>query len=328
MQISVLLVAWGWTWDEVRAGWLEIEELGFDVCYMGDDLFPHPPTDETLLDNVYEPWTVIPAMAALTSRIKLGSLVSPAGRRHPGLFAKMTSVADQVSGGRVIVGRGLGNAPDQQRSMSMPFPAARERFEMLQEEVRIMKAMWTQDRTTFEGRYWQVRDAVNEPKPVRKPHPEVLLGFGGGSKMPRLAGELATRINLFGRADEKVAAIARRTREHAVEFGRSEDEIIAGRGVGIAFTDSRVDPEDEEAALRELATQIGDDPDQFVQEQLHYGPFYIGPPDGAAQMIRRRVTDLGLDEVVLSPETIGRNPYPRFMEVLRTFAREVMPALR
>jgi hypothetical protein len=123
LHLSVLLVGWGWTWEQMRDGAQEIEALGFDAIYIGDDLFPHPDVDTT----VFDPWTVLPALAVSTSHVRLGSLVSPVGRRHPGLFAKITSGTDEISGGRLIVGMGAGNMPEQQASLDQPFAGPDER---------------------------------------------------------------------------------------------------------------------------------------------------------------------------------------------------------
>ena len=114
-----------WTYEQLRAGWQEIEALGFDACYMGDDLFPHhfddDPANAEAQVEVYDPWTVMAVMAETTERMRIGSLVSPAGRRHPVLFAKMTSIVDVISNGRLSVGLGSGNAPDQAHALGEPY---------------------------------------------------------------------------------------------------------------------------------------------------------------------------------------------------------------
>ena len=136
------MVGWGWSWDEMVRGWQEVEELGYDACYLGDDLFPHygDPDQSTAQSRVevYDPWTVLPVMAATTDRMRIGPLVTPCGRRHPALFAKITTMVDIISNGRLTVSMGAGNAPDQTRACGQPFLKPTERVAMLEEEVRIL----------------------------------------------------------------------------------------------------------------------------------------------------------------------------------------------
>jgi len=327
LEVSVLLVGWGWTYEQIKTSFIEMDRLGFDVAYLGDDLFAHPPREAVIYDAVYEPWTVLPAMAQLTERIKLGSLVSPVNRRNPGLFAKMTTMVDLVSGGRVIVGRGLGNAPEQHRSIGQEFPEPPARFEMLEEELAIIRGMWTQPRTTFEGRHFEAHNAVNEPKPISEPHPEILLGFGGGKKMTALAAEYASRVNLFGLEDDHIRAMVARLSRACEAIGRDPEAITVSRLINLVFTDDPVSEVDRLPLLREIAAEIGDDPDEFLTDNVDHIPYFIGPPRDCPEFLQRRALDLGLREVVLCIDTIGRNSFERTMNGLRTFAEQVMPRL-
>jgi alkanesulfonate monooxygenase SsuD/methylene tetrahydromethanopterin reductase-like flavin-dependent oxidoreductase (luciferase family) len=327
LDVSVLLVGWGWSFDQIRTSFMEMDRLGYDAAYLGDDLFSHPPREEVIYDEVYEPWTTLPALASMTERIKLGSLVSPVNRRNPGLFAKMTTMVDIASGGRLIVGRGLGNAPEQHRSIGQEFPEPPVRFEMLEEELAIMRGMWTQPRTTFEGKHFSVHEAVNEPKPVSDPHPEILLGYGGGKKMARLAAEYASRVNLFGLENEKIRTAVERLDEACAGAGRDPASIKVSRLINLVFTEKAVPEADREPVLREVAAEIGDDPAEFLADNVDHIPYFIGPPQDCPDFLSERVLALGLREVVLCIDSIGRNTYERTMAGLRTFATDVMPRL-
>lgn len=319
MDVSVLLVAWDWTFDEMRSGWIEIEELGFDACYVGDDLFPHP--DEST--GVFEPWTVIPVMGATTSRMKVGSLVSPVGRRHPGVFAKITSTADAIAPGRVIVGVGAGNAPPQQASLHQPFLTPGERVTMLREELTILRSMWTAPRTTYSGEFYRVTDAINEPKPAHPP--EVLIGAKGLRHMPRLAAEFADRVNLLGNDDARAEMIVEAVAEHGRRIERDTSGILFGRLATVVFAD---DGQAAESVYERLARDLGYPVEEIEEEHRNWVLSVIGTPSTCVDTIRRRTADIGIGEIVVCIDTFATIGYERTMQGLRTFASEVMPTLK
>jgi alkanesulfonate monooxygenase SsuD/methylene tetrahydromethanopterin reductase-like flavin-dependent oxidoreductase (luciferase family) len=333
MEVSTLLVGWGWTYDQLRAGWQEIEQLGFDACYVGDDLFTHhmdakdePQADAE--DSVYETWTILSAMAATTRRMRIGSLVSPCNRRHPVLFAKMTTMVDIISGGRLSLGMGAGNAPDQYRSMGIPFKTPAERTAMLREELQIIKALWTEGRASFQGEYYSVMDAINSPKPIQQPHPEIHIAFKSKKHLPKIAAEFADRVNLMGAADSGILAAMSALREHCMEQGRDFNQIKLGRLASLVFTGEAVAPEDVHRALRERAALIHRDVDELIEEHEKYVISYVGPVAGCADSVRRRTADLGISEVVVCIDTFGTNSYERTMAGLRSFADIAIPQLR
>lgn len=332
MEISTLMVGWGWDYGQLRAGWQEIEELGYDACYMGDDLFPHyfddDPANAQGRVEVYDPWTVLPAMAETTKRMRIGPLVSPCGRRHPALFAKMTTLVDIISEGRLTVGMGAGNAPDQTRAVGEPYLKATERAAKLEEEVRILNSLWTEERTTFEGKYYSVTDLVNFPKPVRRQGPELQLAFKSKKFLTRLAAEFADRVNLLGTDDEKVLEALDTLKSHCEALGRNYDEIKKGRLSAVLFTENEVGPDELDTVLEERAALINYDPDELKREHKGFVLSYVGPVAACAAALRRRTVDIGVTELVLCPDTIGENSYERTMKGLRIFAREVMPELQ
>ena len=332
MEISTLMVGWGWSYDQLKAGWQQIEELGYDACYMGDDLFPHyfddDPANAQAQVEVYDPWTVMPAMAETTKRMRIGSLVSPCGRRHPALFAKITTLVDIISKGRLTVSMGAGNAPDQTLAVGEPYLGGTERAAKLEEEVRILNSLWTEERTTFEGRYYTVRNLVNFPKPVRRSGPELQLAFKSKKFLTRLAAEFADRVNLLGTDDEQVLGAMNALKGHCEYLGRNYDEIIKGRLSAILFTEKEVGPGELDNVLEERAAQINYNPDELKREHKGFVLSYVGPVNACAAALRKRTVDIGVTELVICPDTIGENSYERTMEGLRIFAREVMPQLK
>jgi alkanesulfonate monooxygenase SsuD/methylene tetrahydromethanopterin reductase-like flavin-dependent oxidoreductase (luciferase family) len=332
MDISVLLVGWGWTYDQLKSGWQEIEALGYDACYVGDDMFVHhmeqgdsPPEDAA--ESVFEPWTILAAMAATTNRMRIGSLVSPSGRRHPALFAKMTTMVDIISGGRLSLGMGAGNSPDQFRTMGIPFGTARERTDMLEEELEIINTLWTEGRATFQGKYYNVLEAINSPKPIQKPHPEIHIAFKNPKYLPPIAAKYADRVNLMGKNNEDITKAVNALNSHCQNQGRDFERINKGRLASIIFTESEVGQKDRQDVIRGRAVEIGVDADELIDEHEKYVASYVGPASGCAEALAKETVELGLNEVVMCIDTFTFSTYERTMEGLRTFAIEVMPKL-
>jgi F420-dependent oxidoreductase-like protein len=146
-----------------------------------------------------EGWTTLAALAAVTERIRLGTLVSSVAYRNPALLAKMTATIDVISRGRVTLGIGAGWFRDEYRQYNWEFPERpATRIAQLAEAVRLIKTMWTEPRATFQGRYFKVDNAILEPKPVQRPHPPILIGGGGEQLTLRAVARHADACNVFG----------------------------------------------------------------------------------------------------------------------------------
>ncbi|HIF92922.1 MAG: LLM class flavin-dependent oxidoreductase [Myxococcales bacterium] len=323
MYASVLLVGWGWTSEQYQKGWQEVEELGYHACYIGDDLFAHQADADV---GTFEPWTMLGAMAATTSRMKIGSMVSPAGRRHPGLFAKITSTADQLSNGRLIVGMGAGNAPEQQKSLNQPFRKPLERVAMLSEELDILKSMWTEGRTDYVGEHYAIKGGICEPKPISNPHPEILLGVLGRA-MIKVAGRHADRVNCLTADQDRVKIICEDIKKEALTNGRDPSAILFSRLATILFTDEVVTDTNRRGIIEARARKIGKDPEILRQEIEDHLVSYVGHPDRCAEWVRRSTSDIGINEIVICIDTVDTSSYEHTMAGLRTFARNVLPSL-
>ena len=317
MLASVLLVGWGWSTADYLDAVEEIEQLGFHACYIGDDLFAHQADVDV---GTFEPWTMLPAMAMRTSSLRLGSLVSPVGRRHPGLFAKITATADLISDGRMIVGMGAGNAPAQQRSLAAPFATPAERVAMLAEELEVLRSYWTEDRTNFTGEWYTITGGICEPKPARAGGPEILLGVQG-ARMIELASKYADRVNVPSAQTRRISEVADAVRTRADAHGRVGDDIIMSRLATVILTDRAADsPDASSAAIEARAAEIGMDPATLRHEVDEWIHSYVGPVDGVADWVRESTDDVGLDELVVSIDTIDTVGYDRTMAGLRSFA--------
>ncbi|UDY36015.1 LLM class F420-dependent oxidoreductase [Dermatobacter hominis] len=197
------------------------EELGLDSIWVYDHVHNVPvPAHET----VFECWTTIAALAASTSRIRLGQMVSCAAYRNPALVAKITSTVDVISGGRLDFGIGAGWYDQEFRSYGYEFPPAADRIRYLRETVEVVKLMWSEPDATYEGRFVNVAGAQCDPKPVQDPHPPIWIGGGGEQLTLRVVARHADRSN-FGGSPEEWAHKRDVLRAHCADVGRDPDEI-------------------------------------------------------------------------------------------------------
>jgi F420-dependent oxidoreductase-like protein len=177
--------------------------------------------DEPFLEG----WTVLSALAAVTSRIRLATLATAVGYRNPAHLAKIAASVDLISRGRLTLGIGAGWFEGEYRQYGWDFPPRPAiRIRQMEEAVRLILAMWTQPRTTFHGRYFHAEEAILEPKPVQKPHPPVMIAGGGEQLTLRAVARLADACNIGGDPDtvrHKLAVL----RRHCDAAGRDYDRI-------------------------------------------------------------------------------------------------------
>lgn len=146
--------------------------------------------------DVYEAWGVLPAIAAVTSRVRVGTLVSPTTFHHPAVLAKRAATIDRLSGGRMVLGLGAGWQENEHVAYGVPLPEPKERVDRFEEAIRIVRSLLSEDLTTVEGRYFSVTDAPADPKPVQSPLP-ILVG-SRGPRMMRIAARFADEWNAWG----------------------------------------------------------------------------------------------------------------------------------
>ncbi|MGH7337275.1 MAG: TIGR03560 family F420-dependent LLM class oxidoreductase, partial [Myxococcota bacterium] len=196
------------SWAETSACAREVDALGFDSLWVCDHVYGVPLPNLPIL----EAWTLLAAVASITERAKLGTLVTPPFFRNPAILAKQIATIDQIAPGRVIAGLGAGWFPPEFEQTGCAFPSTRERLRALEETVEILKRMWTEEKATFEGRHFRVVDALCEPKPAKRP--EILIGGGGEQVLMGIAARHADVWNNMAvfqaQLPNKVAALRRR----------------------------------------------------------------------------------------------------------------------
>lgn len=291
------VAAFAWLTDLVR----NADRLGFETAYVLDHFQSIPPAPTPL----FECWTTVAALLRETERLRIGQLVTGNGYRNPALQAKMASTADVLGNGRFTFGIGAGWYEPDYTAYGYTFEDAPARLRQLREAVQIILSLWTQDVTTFDGRHYQVRDAIHEPKGVQRPHIPLLIAGGGEQVTLKLVAQYADACNVL----ESPAGLERKfavLRSHCERVGRDYDEILRTTATLCIIADT-----DEEArAAVPPGTEFA-----FPGELESYG--LIGTPD----TIHRRLAAYeaaGVQELAIS---FG-GPDPA--ETLRRYAAEFM----
>jgi alkanesulfonate monooxygenase SsuD/methylene tetrahydromethanopterin reductase-like flavin-dependent oxidoreductase (luciferase family) len=296
------------TWPEAADAARGFEELGYDSLWVCDHLYgPQSPQLPIL-----EAWSMISALAAITERVELGTLVTPAGMRNPAQLGKTIATADNIAGGRVIAGLGGGWMPREFTDFDTPFLSTGQRLVQLKETVELLKRMWgDEDEVTYEGKYVTATNVVTQPKPPRKV--PVLIG-GGGEKvtLKLVAKEADIWNNLAGQQaqlEHKIGVL----KQHCDDVGRDFSEITVSQQclVTIAPDEASAGPM-AERAQQIFGGHMGDPK----------GPMAItGTPDQCIKAIEKHI-DLGCTMFVM--EFFGRDATVG----AELFAKEVMPAFR
>ncbi|HEX8008934.1 MAG TPA: LLM class F420-dependent oxidoreductase [Trebonia sp.] len=200
------------------------EQVGIDRVSVMDHVWQiatlGPPEHEML-----EAYTALGWLAAKTERVKLLTVVTAVVYREPGLLAKAVTTLDVLSGGRAMLGIGAAWNEEESRGLGLPFPPTAERFERLEEALRIMLQMWSDDDGPFEGEHYHLARTLNSPQALSRPHPPILIGGSGEKKTLRLVAKYADSCNIFGSDVEQLAHKLDVLRQHCANEGRNYDEI-------------------------------------------------------------------------------------------------------
>ncbi|HYD48040.1 MAG TPA: TIGR03560 family F420-dependent LLM class oxidoreductase [Terriglobales bacterium] len=197
------------------------DRLGYDSMWFVDHFWSRGLPD---LDHL-EAWTLMASVAAVTERLRIGTLVVCNSYRNPALVAKMTASLDNISGGRFGLGIGAGWMDEEYRAYGYPFPSMRARIDQLDEALHVIKRMLTEPRATFQGRYYSVDEAINNPKSVQQPHPPILIGGAGEKRMLRLVAEHADIWNCPNNAAPQLQHKIEVLHRHCQDVGRNPEEI-------------------------------------------------------------------------------------------------------
>ena len=262
------------------------ESSGFDTVLVMDHLHQirgvGPPENWMLEGN-----TILPALAARTSRVNLSLLVGAVTYRNPALHAKVTTTLDVISGGRAIHGIGAGWNEEEAVAYGYDFPPLRERFERLEDHLNIARAMFTQERAAYEGKHHSVREAYNNPKPIRGDIP-IMVGGSGEKKTLRMVAQYADASNFFGDAD-RIKHLIGVLEDHCERLDRDPAEITKTRLGTVIVTPKQ---EDADALFARIAESSGMPADRLAT-------WIVGDPDTVAERCSE-LLEAGLDALIIN----------------------------
>jgi F420-dependent oxidoreductase-like protein len=197
-----------------------------------------------------EGYTTLGFLAAHTSTVRLGLLVTGVTYRHPGVLAKIIATLDVLSGGRAELGIGAAWYEREHRGLGVAFPPVSERFERLEETLQICHQMWSDNNGPYTGRHYQLAETLCSPAPLSQPHPPVLIGGGGERKTLRLVARYGSACNLFASSPTDVAHKLEVLRRHCAEAGRDQHEIATT----ILYTGDALNNDDYTGFLTDMTT--------------------------------------------------------------------------
>ncbi|MDX1384416.1 MAG: TIGR03560 family F420-dependent LLM class oxidoreductase [Thermoanaerobaculia bacterium] len=288
-------------WQELLSLCRHAEETGWDGIWYADHFMP---AGGDLSQPYGEAWTTLAALAASVPRVRIGAMVTGNTYRHPAVLANMAATVDHVSGGRCVLGLGAGWQQNEHEAYGLEFSTVGGRLARLEEACQVIRALFEQERADFEGRFYRLREAPMEPKPLQSPLP-LLIGGGGEKVTLKIAARYADEWNYWG----------------DVETIRHKMTVLDGhcRDVGR-------DP----AAIQRSAQALvflSDDADFVagVKERQHRMPTLAGDV-GELRETLAAYAEAGLDEFVLPDFNLGSREQK--LPILDRFIDEVAPAVR
>jgi F420-dependent oxidoreductase-like protein len=293
----------GVTWQDWCALADACEEHGVETLFRSDHYISQ---GDEARNVAHDAWTTIAALAARTSTLRFGTLVSPSTFRTPALLANAAATADHVSGGRIELGLGAGWMEREHRAYGFPFPETRTRLEMLAEQVEIVHRLWSEERVDFRGRHYMLEDAPAQPKPVQQPRPPLLVGGGGSRGTVEPALRFADEYNTPFVSPEEAAAIREKTRP--LRFG-----VMTGFLVGQTHEEMR-DRARELYSRREREQSFDDWLGAYAERCV------VGSVDEVVERLRA-YERAGCDRVML------QHLLHTDLEPVRLLGRELAPAL-
>jgi F420-dependent oxidoreductase-like protein len=227
----------GTAWGDVLELWQHLERTGWDIACVTDHFMPNTKDKE---GAVLESWSTLSALAALVPRMRLGTIVLGNTYRHPAVVAKMAAQVDIISGGRLVLGLGAAWQRNEHEAYGIPFYTLPERLKRLDEACEVIRLLWTQQRSDFNGRYYQLSGAPLQPRPIQKPHPELMIGGGGERVTLRIVASHADHWNVWG--GPKVLALKSAILEqHCTNIGRDYKHIRRSVNMALLITDTQAD---------------------------------------------------------------------------------------
>ena len=278
------------TWQQWRALAAACEEHGFDALFRSDHYLSVEGRRER---GSLDAWTTLGALAAVTSGLRLGTLVSPATFRHPSVLAKCAATVDQVSGGRAELGIGAGWLAAEHAAYGFPFPPVRTRMDVLAEQLAIVVRSWGDEPFSFHGEHYRIDELDALPKPVQRPHPPLLVGGQAGRRSVELAARWADEYNTVSASIDELKARRAAFAEAWARAGRDAGEL---RFSALVTTVVGADEREFRDRARLLAERRGQNVEALLRGVRDSG--VVGTVEQAAERLRE-LERAGLDRVML-----------------------------
>ena len=293
-------------WDTLSTITKEAEQLGYDSVWVSDHFISpsgHP--------YGLEAWTILSALASSTRKIRLGTYVLCNQFRHPSLVAKMAATLDNLSKGRLELGIGAGWFKDEHISFGFGWDRHPARVERLRETVELIKKLWTENHVSYDGQYFQLKDATSEPKPLQRPHPPVWIG-GDSVAIRRVVAEVGDGWIPVLPTPKELANGALQIKERMKQVGRDNQKLqVAYGGSGCALI------AEDKGLVKKLAEPLL----RSMRKHEEASSCLIGTPEQCTQKIEQYQKD-GAQKIVA-----GFYDFPS-LKGLRLFTKSVIPRFK
>ena len=302
--------------DVTWADWLALartcEEHGIGSLFRSDHyLSVEGRTGRGSLDA----WATLAALAAVTSTLRLGTLVSPVTFRHPSELAKVVATVDQISGGRAELGLGTGWLAAEHEAYGFPFPPLGERMALLAEQLELVSREWAEQPFTFKGRHYTVDQLDARPKPVQRPRPNLIVGGQGGPRSLALAARFADEYNSVSKTAEQCASMRRDLDDACAGAGR--DPLRLSLMTGWLVGENRAELLDRAGRLAEWRGHDGT-AEGFLESLP--SAWIVGTRDEAIEQIQK-LARAGVQRLML------QHLLHRDLDAIEQLGRQVLPAL-
>jgi len=278
----------GVSWEDWLALAKACEAHGVPALFRSDHYLN---LDGKLDRGSLDAWATVNALAAVTTTLRLGTLVSPATFRHPSELARVVTTADHVSGGRVELGLGAGWHEEEHRRFGFSFPPVRERMDMLAEQLEIVHRSWTEGPFSFEGEHYALEDCDAQPRPVQSPHPPLIVGGSAGPRSAALAARWADEYNTPFATVEEIRERIARVSEACEKVGREPIPLSLMTGVVVGL--------DRDEVHEKVAALAGFRDDDFVDvNTLIADTRLVGTVDEVGERLLE-LRDAGVHRVML-----------------------------
>jgi F420-dependent oxidoreductase-like protein len=281
----------GVTWEQWQALASRCEEHGYAALFRSDH-YVGLMGDETR--GSLDAWATINALAAVTSTLRLGTLVSPATFRHPSELAKVATTADHVSGGRIEIGMGAGWNEREHAAYGFAFPDLGDRYDLFAEQVEIVRGLTTEAQFSFAGEHYTLDAVQPQPRPVQSP-PPLVLGGSAGPRSAAIAARFADEYNTLGVGPADLAERRDRLRSACEQVGRDPDSLRLSVMAGVLVAETEAEVRD---AAGRLLSHLGRDADVDEFLEGRRGTWVMGTPEQAADVIAA-YAEAGVDRIML-----------------------------